>query len=240
MPGQDVPFALTLDDQRLLRALAVLAVIGRVVLDPLVVDDTLGRYQVADRHRAGPRLRRLAARHRIANDLPGNVPNVSFRNVVGQRQLDRPRVLGGNMPPVFAGFANDAADQAPRRRQVYSLSQPSSRISLDNCRATSRARSAKKRSSFVCKRVLVRSSKAMLRRLSRRLAKRVAGDFAYPALARFRLPAGLVYCASLAVAPHTPAAADDGGTAGQIAWDASFFYVCIATNTWVRAALTTW
>jgi len=52
--------------------------------------------------------------------------------------------------------------------------------------------------------------------------------------------AGLVYCASLAVATHTPAASDDVGTAGQIAWDASFFYVCIATNTWVRAALTTW
>ena len=38
----------------------------------------------------------------------------------------------------------------------------------------------------------------------------------------------------------TPATATDTGTQGQICWDASYIYVCTATNTWVRAALATW
>ncbi len=37
--------------------------------------------------------------------------------------------------------------------------------------------------------------------------------------------------------PLTAAAA---GTAGQVAYDAAYFYVCVATNTWVRTALATW
>ena len=37
-----------------------------------------------------------------------------------------------------------------------------------------------------------------------------------------------------------PASASATGTTGQIAWDAGHFYVCVATNTWVRSALTTW
>lgn len=37
-----------------------------------------------------------------------------------------------------------------------------------------------------------------------------------------------------------PATAASTGTAGQIAYDGSFLYVCVATDTWVRAALTTW
>ena len=39
---------------------------------------------------------------------------------------------------------------------------------------------------------------------------------------------------------HTPASATAAGTAGEIAWDASYIYVCTATNTWKRAALSTW
>lgn len=38
----------------------------------------------------------------------------------------------------------------------------------------------------------------------------------------------------------TPATATDTGTAGSIAWDSSYIYVCVATNTWVRASLATW
>ena len=38
----------------------------------------------------------------------------------------------------------------------------------------------------------------------------------------------------------TPASASATGTQGQIAWDANYLYVCTATNTWKRAALTTW
>ena len=36
-----------------------------------------------------------------------------------------------------------------------------------------------------------------------------------------------------------PATATSTGVAGQVAYDATHFYVCIATNTWVRAALAT-
>jgi len=38
----------------------------------------------------------------------------------------------------------------------------------------------------------------------------------------------------------TPASASDTCTTGTIAWDASYVYVCISTNTWKRAALSTW
>lgn len=37
-----------------------------------------------------------------------------------------------------------------------------------------------------------------------------------------------------------PATATSTGVAGEVAYDASYFYVCVATNTWVRAALATW
>jgi hypothetical protein len=38
----------------------------------------------------------------------------------------------------------------------------------------------------------------------------------------------------------TPASAAASGTAGDIAWDSSFIYVCTATNTWKRVAIATW
>lgn len=38
----------------------------------------------------------------------------------------------------------------------------------------------------------------------------------------------------------TPASAAATGVQGQIAWDASYIYVCTATNNWKRAALATW
>lgn len=38
----------------------------------------------------------------------------------------------------------------------------------------------------------------------------------------------------------TPASASATGTTGQIAWDASYFYVCTASNTWRRVAHATW
>lgn len=44
------------------------------------------------------------------------------------------------------------------------------------------------------------------------------------------------------VAANTPppSAATSTGKAGQIAYDAGFIYVCIADNSWVRAALSAW
>jgi hypothetical protein len=38
----------------------------------------------------------------------------------------------------------------------------------------------------------------------------------------------------------TPASAADTGTAGEICWDADYIYVCTATNTWKRTAISTW
>lgn len=40
--------------------------------------------------------------------------------------------------------------------------------------------------------------------------------------------------------PQTPASASAAGTVGTIAWDSTYFYVCIATNTWRRVAHATW
>lgn len=45
---------------------------------------------------------------------------------------------------------------------------------------------------------------------------------------------------TLIAATHTPSSASDTGVAGTIAWDSSFVYVCVATNTWKRVAIATW
>lgn len=37
-----------------------------------------------------------------------------------------------------------------------------------------------------------------------------------------------------------PSSASDTGTTGEIRYTSTYIYVCIATNTWVRSALTTW
>lgn len=38
----------------------------------------------------------------------------------------------------------------------------------------------------------------------------------------------------------TPASAGATGTAGTIAWDADYIYVCVATDTWKRVGIATW
>lgn len=38
----------------------------------------------------------------------------------------------------------------------------------------------------------------------------------------------------------TPASATDTGTAGEVAWDSSYIYVCVATDNWERAAISSW
>ena len=40
--------------------------------------------------------------------------------------------------------------------------------------------------------------------------------------------------------PTVPSSASDTGTAGDIAWDADYIYVCTATDTWKRVAISTW
>jgi hypothetical protein len=39
---------------------------------------------------------------------------------------------------------------------------------------------------------------------------------------------------------YVPTANNSVGTAGQIAWDGDYVYICIATNTWKRANISTW
>ena len=39
---------------------------------------------------------------------------------------------------------------------------------------------------------------------------------------------------------NAPATASSPGTAGQIAWSSGYVYVCVATDTWKRASLSTW
>ena len=40
--------------------------------------------------------------------------------------------------------------------------------------------------------------------------------------------------------PTTPASAGATGAAGDIVWDADYIYVCVATDTWKRVAISTW
>ena len=37
-----------------------------------------------------------------------------------------------------------------------------------------------------------------------------------------------------------PASATANGSTGDIAWDTDYIYICVATNTWKRAAISTW
>jgi hypothetical protein len=39
---------------------------------------------------------------------------------------------------------------------------------------------------------------------------------------------------------RTPASASASGTTGDICWDSSYIYVCVAANTWERVAIATW
>ncbi len=39
---------------------------------------------------------------------------------------------------------------------------------------------------------------------------------------------------------NTPSSASDFGFPGEIRWDANYIYVCVATDTWKRVALSTW
>jgi hypothetical protein len=45
---------------------------------------------------------------------------------------------------------------------------------------------------------------------------------------------------AVVIGAHTPSSATDTGTAGQIAWDDGFIYICVATNSWKRAAIAAW
>lgn len=44
----------------------------------------------------------------------------------------------------------------------------------------------------------------------------------------------------LVIPTATPASATAAGAVGQIAWDANYVYVCVAANSWKRAAIAAW
>ena len=44
----------------------------------------------------------------------------------------------------------------------------------------------------------------------------------------------------LKISSGAPASATSTGTAGEIKWDSNYIYVCVATNTWKRVAISTW
>ena len=50
----------------------------------------------------------------------------------------------------------------------------------------------------------------------------------------------IVCNAAVVIPTGTPATATAQGAAGHVTWDASYIYVCTATDTWKRAALATW
>ena len=53
---------------------------------------------------------------------------------------------------------------------------------------------------------------------------------------------GLIYQAIKNGFPNwvtVPALATSTGTAGQVAYDSGFFYICISTNVWKRVAIAT-
>lgn len=42
------------------------------------------------------------------------------------------------------------------------------------------------------------------------------------------------------IASNPPSTASSTGKTGTITWDSDYFYVCVATDTWKRVALSTW
>lgn len=49
-----------------------------------------------------------------------------------------------------------------------------------------------------------------------------------------------IFAANLIISNTVPATASSNGVAGIIARDTNYIYVCVANNTWKRAALSTW
>ena len=50
----------------------------------------------------------------------------------------------------------------------------------------------------------------------------------------------LTIAGKLNLPSQPPSAETDPGVAGDVAWDSNFIYVCVANNTWKRAALAGW
>lgn len=60
------------------------------------------------------------------------------------------------------------------------------------------------------------------------------------AAGRLRISDGSTGLGQIMIASSTPASAAATCAAGTVVWDSSYVYVCIAANTWKRAAIATW
>lgn len=84
-------------------------------------------------------------------------------------------------------------------------------------------------------------SKFTLRTPSGALQFTTTGDPAEPVMTwPGRITAEHIDVTSMSLFTSVPATSESAGTAGQMAYDASYFYVCTALNTWKRATLSTW
>ena len=66
------------------------------------------------------------------------------------------------------------------------------------------------------------------------------GTIATQAANSVALTGGTISGATIVIPTAAPASASASGTAGTITWDADYVYVCTATNTWKRVAISTW
>jgi len=87
--------------------------------------------------------------------------------------------------------------------------------------------SAEKANIAAARKDTIRQS-AMMASLARRKAIATADELADAA------------SANKAIVVDPPVLATDTGQPGQIAFDTSYFYVCVSENVWLRAAIVTW
>lgn len=57
---------------------------------------------------------------------------------------------------------------------------------------------------------------------------------------RFTASGNLQLQETIYLRSKTPASATAAGVQGEFAWDANYLYICVATNTWKRVAVSTW
>jgi hypothetical protein len=72
------------------------------------------------------------------------------------------------------------------------------------------------------------------------VSKRIAVSSLSTSLTVHRLVAVDNSSSSLTLVVEVPATATSTGTRGQLAYNTTHIYLCVATNTWVRAALNNW
>jgi hypothetical protein len=73
-----------------------------------------------------------------------------------------------------------------------------------------------------------------------RLANASASGQSLTESARFDADGHLLLAATPFLPTKTPSSATASGTTGELCWDGNYLYVCVASNTWKRATLSSW